>query len=250
MSQLFVPNELLLWIYRERNGSPEFWAEPLNAVTNASFLIAAALACELAIRRRAMALQTIVLIVVSGVIGCGSFYFHTVPNYVSMWADIIPIALFQVIFLWLMSRNVLRLCQWKSAAVVLAVVGTSFLLLPLHEILNGSLFYFPVFAAMILFGIAWAERSEREKYLLLMAASCFLLALVARTSDMSMSWRQGTHFLWHTLNGVVVYLALRTWILVVERQSIGAQGEPVDSASNTVQAESVQVSSPVVERSF
>jgi hypothetical protein len=28
-------------------------------------------------------------------------------------------------------------------------------------------------------------------------------------------WQFGTHFLWHVLNGVVVYMTLRTWIVFV-----------------------------------
>ncbi len=34
-------------MYRERSGDPAFWAEPMNALTNASFIIAAAFALDL-----------------------------------------------------------------------------------------------------------------------------------------------------------------------------------------------------------
>jgi hypothetical protein len=32
---------------------------------------------------------------------------------------------------------------------------------------------------------------------------------------MIVAWHFGSHFLWHLLNGVVVYLALRVWIVFV-----------------------------------
>lgn len=205
----------LLGIYRERNFNPDFWAEPLNALTNASFLIAAALASRLAIRQRVTTPTTIALIALAGLIGFGSFLFHTVPNRFTMWLDIIPIALFQVLFFWLVSRTMLSMSRWTSAGIVVGVVGSSLALFPLHEPMNGSLFYMPSLMAMLALGTMWAERSRAEPYLLMGAASCFTLAVAARSVDWTVPWPCGTHFLWHLLNCVVVYLALRAWVVFV-----------------------------------
>ena len=215
MSHFLDVCEELLGLYRERAFSPEFWAEPLNALTNASFLIAAVFAWDLAGRRRATTRTTIALLSLAGLIGFGSFLFHTVPNHFTMWLDIVPIALFQILFLWLVSNEMIALSRLASVAIVVGVVGSSFALFPLHEPLNGSLFYLPSLLAMLTIGVVWAKKSSREPYLRVGAACCFLLAVTARSLDHEVLWRFGTHFLWHVLNGVVVYMALRAWIVFV-----------------------------------
>jgi hypothetical protein len=215
MSSIFEVCEDLLWIYRERLGSPEFWAEPLNALTNASFLIAAALAWDFASRRRATTRTTIALLSLTSVIGFGSFFFHTVPNHFTMWLDIVPIALFQIVFLWLVCNRMLGLSRLALAAVVVGVVGSSFALFPLHEPLNGSLFYLPSLGAMLTIGWAWSSKASNEAYLLVVAACCFALAITARSCDMIVPWHFGSHWLWHVLNGFVVYMTLRAWIVFV-----------------------------------
>jgi hypothetical protein len=215
----------LLRLYRERSGDPAFWAEPMNALSNAAFVIAAGFALDLAIRRRALKVNTLALILLAGVIGCGSFLFHTMPSFTTMWLDIIPITLFQILFIWLMAQKLLSTNGWISAVIVLAVVGTSFALMPIKQPLNGSLFYAPSLLAMLVFGALWARQRFAEPYLLMGTAGFFALAITARSIDLLVPWPSGTHFLWHLLNGIVVYTALRTWIIatssgtLVERQT-------------------------------
>ena len=213
VSFLFIVNPALLGLYRERNFSPDFWAEPVNALTNAGFLLAAFFAWDLASRRRAMRPLTIILISMAGLIGFGSFYFHTVPNRFTLYVDIGPIALFQMLFLWLASHKMLSMNRWVSTGIVIGVIGSSFALFPFRDPMNGSLFYVPSLVAMLTFGTLWAERSKTEPYLLLGAACCFTLALAARSADWTVLPPVGTHFLWHLLNGAVVYLALRAWVV-------------------------------------
>ena len=74
--------------YCERIG-PDFWAEPLNAVTNLAFLLAA-----YALRRHLATVETIsgtrdpqssVLIVILWAIGLGSLAFHTFATIWAIW---------------------------------------------------------------------------------------------------------------------------------------------------------------------
>lgn len=215
MSHLFEVCNKLLGMYRERDFSPEFWAEPLNALTNASFLIAAFFAWDLASRRRVATRTTNVLLSLASVIGIGSFIFHTVPNQFTMWLDIVPIVLFQVLFLWLVSNKMLALSRVASAAIVVGVVGSSFSLFPIHKPFNGSLFYLPSLLAMLTIGYVWAKKTNFEPYLLVGAACCFLFAVTARSIDKEVPWHFGSHFLWHVLSSVVVYMVLRAWMVFV-----------------------------------
>jgi hypothetical protein len=68
MSNLLQIRQKLTGFCRERSGDPTFWAEPLNALTNASFLIAAAFALALAIRRQKLTATTGVLVSLAGVV--------------------------------------------------------------------------------------------------------------------------------------------------------------------------------------
>jgi hypothetical protein len=70
MANIFSVSQELLHMYRERSGDPAFWAEPLNALSNASFVIAAAFALDFAIQKRAWKPTTLALIVIAGLIGC------------------------------------------------------------------------------------------------------------------------------------------------------------------------------------
>lgn len=212
-------------LYRERGGDPDFWAEPFNALTNVSFLIAAALAWRLAVRRNAATPVTRLLIVLAGTVGIGSFVFHTAAGPVTLWLDVIPIALFQVMFLWLAYHKLCRLSILQSSVVVTGILLASFALMPVHEPLNGSLFYVPAWAAIVVLGIVTASGKRfEEPWLLPLAAGCFTCAIAARSGDWDVPWKIGSHFLWHSINGVVVYLGLRSWI-------VEAAGRPDDSIS-------------------
>lgn len=222
MSWLFTVCAALLKLYRERDGAPGFWAEPLNAVSNLAFLVAALLGLLFARRHGVADKRAWGLIALAAVVGFGSFVFHTVPNRITMWLDILPIAAFQVSFLWLLSRRMLTFSSATAAGTVACVMGVSFALLPIKEPLNGSLFYLPSLLAMGWLGMKWAERAMREPYLLVAGVGCFGLALAARTLDWHVPWEFGSHFIWHLLNGVVVYLGLRAWMIHCLTQTASA----------------------------
>jgi hypothetical protein len=80
-------------LYCERVGA-SFWAEPVNALTNAAFLLAAAIACVRWWRAGARDWPTLALIVVLVAIGFGSFAFHTLATRGAVYLDVIPIAVF------------------------------------------------------------------------------------------------------------------------------------------------------------
>lgn len=203
----------LLCLYRERNCDPGFWAEPINACTNASFVLAALAAWSLASRRGALTESSCVLIALAASIGVGSFLFHTCANHSTMWLDIIPISLFQVASLWLAGRYMVQLPTAATLGLIVVVIGLSFAAMPFHKPLNGSLFYLPPLLAIAGLGLTvWLQRGP-EPFLLPLAATVFAIAILARSIDWQVPFPCGTHFLWHLLNGLVLYLSMRAWIL-------------------------------------
>lgn len=203
-----------VYFYRERGIDPGFWAEPINALTNLAFLIAAIAGYRLAHRLQKVTDESLLLVGLAGTIAVGSFLFHTLALGLTMWLDILPIAAFQIAALWLFGHVLLQWSSWRTALLIVLVVGSSFAALPLRPWLNGSLFYVPPWLAIWGFGIAFALKpGMREPYLLLIGAVLFTVALVARTIDRTIAFELGTHFIWHLLNGLLVYLMIRVWIL-------------------------------------
>ncbi|MEM9127298.1 MAG: ceramidase domain-containing protein, partial [Pseudomonadota bacterium] len=66
-----------------------FWAEPINALTNIAFLLAAAVMAWRT--RRLQSPLCTALVVVLAAIGVGSFLFHTFATVWSAMTDVVPI---------------------------------------------------------------------------------------------------------------------------------------------------------------
>lgn len=219
----FAPIDL----YCERLG-PHFWAEPLNALSNAAFLVAAWLAWRLARSRpQGVTLQGGVLIGMMATIGVGSFLFHTLAVGWALWADVIPISVYQLLFLVFYVRSVAGAPLWLTAASVAAFFGTSaaFGALPAHW-LNGSLSYGSALVFIAGLGL-WHWRTGRQApWALLGAAGVFVVSLTFRSLDMALCphLSVGSHAVWHLLNGVVLYLTTRGFVFNEGR--VTRQGAP------------------------
>ena len=89
-------------IYCERT-SAAWDAEPLNALSNAAFFVAAWAAWRLQDRHPAGALQGAVraLCIIIAIVGAGSLTFHTIATRWAEWADVIPILVFMIVYCWL-----------------------------------------------------------------------------------------------------------------------------------------------------
>jgi hypothetical protein len=204
-------------LYCERT-DPSFWAEPINAFTNGAFLVAAALAFVLWRRRGDRDPATLCLIVVTALIGIGSFAFHTLATRGAVLLDVIPIALFVYGYLFLALRRFLNLQRLATVGILLAFIVASeglSVVLP-RDFLNGSVDYLPPLAALITVGIMTGV--NRVGSSILLATVVFLVSLVFRTIDRAVceGFPMGTHFVWHLLNAGVLYILLRTAISVAK----------------------------------
>ena len=217
--------------YCERGGDASFWAEPLNAVSNGAFIIAGVLAAVQLVRsaRTDRALFEWVLILLVLAIGVGSFMFHTYATVWSIPFDTIPISLFMLGYL---GYALCRFAGWPFVVVVVALglfywsielardIGCANELLPMtraagKRCFNGTLGYVPAFVALVLVGGGLLFRRPAPGLYILGAAAVFLAAMTFRTLDYERcTWAVrgargvGTHFLWHTLNAVVLYVLL------------------------------------------
>lgn len=214
-------------VYCERTG-PDLWSEPVNAVTNLAFLLAAGLLLRdwLACYRQdaSAGWDRLLLIVLVALIGIGSGLFHTYAQYWSALADVLPIAAFISVYLLVFLKRIAVLGWWATAAWFAAYHLMNGLLrqqLP-ADFLNGSVAYLPSGAALLAMAswLAWRRHSTWPRFA--QAAALFLVSLGFRTADMALcpAWPLGTHFLWHLLNALLLWLLVRA---VLERPPAVAQ---------------------------
>lgn len=209
--------------YCERS-DPGFWAEPVNALSNAAFLVAASLAAWRLRRAGTADVPAFLLSALVAVVGVGSFLFHTLAVRWSLLADVIPIALFIYAYFLLAMRRYFDLGIGAALATTVAFAAVNLGLEPILDgltgrsmdaLTNGSIGYAP--AILALAGVAAGllapqgcrlgpARHEAGRALLGIAA-LFAVSLVFRTFDRAVCpvWPLGTHALWHLLNAGVLY---------------------------------------------
>lgn len=202
--------------YCERLG-PQFWAEPLNAVSNLAFVCAALVGLWLWRRGGRADRAGLALSIWVAVIGTGSFLFHTFANRWSMFADVIPIAIFIYAYFGLALHRFFGMRWWLAAISTAAFFAGSAGLQPVLSITVGSSAgYIPALAAMFGIGGALAARRKPPAAMLLAAGCVFAVSLAARMADMPLcpSWPSGTHYAWHILNAVTLALLLSGFLKV------------------------------------
>jgi hypothetical protein len=205
--------------YCERLSSA-FWAEPLNAVSNAAFLLAA-LGAFLLLRRigrrdwPAEALAALVAI-----IGVGSFLFHTMPQRWTLLADVVPIQLFALCYFGLALNRFLGLSPLLAAVGALLFLAACFgLASGLAPLLPTSMRGSAGYAGFLigLAGVALAAKLRGDAITggrTAAAGFVFALSLSFRSLDSVLcgSLPFGLHWGWHLLNGLLLYLLLRAAI--------------------------------------
>ncbi|MEO0383311.1 MAG: ceramidase domain-containing protein [Pseudomonadota bacterium] len=202
-----------------------FWAEPVNALTNAAFFIAAYLLYR-QLRgtgdHAALALTALVAL-----IGVGSFLFHIFATRWAAIADVLPIMLFMLasVAIGLQRRFGLSGQYGALGAIVFFLSGVMIGFSPLVTVIpGGSAGYLPALVTLGLFALFLARRGDAFARFFLLAAPVFALSLTLRTLDMPLceALSLGTHFTWHMLNAVTLYLVTRG---LMRDGAIGARAE-------------------------
>lgn len=195
--------------YCERSG-PGLLDEPINALSNISFFIAAYALYRLYRKHPMRDNQQLTLILMLALIGCGSTLFHTFANGLTMLGDVIPISAFTFTYLWFALRSLLYLPKRTSTLLLIAftAVGAAAPQVPAELQFNGSVAYFPCLGALLMISAALFKHNRTAASYIVRAASWFTVSLIYRSLDLQLCplMPLGTHFLWHLLNGWVLYL--------------------------------------------
>ncbi len=197
--------------YCERT-DPSYWSEPINALTNAAFIVAALVMwcrCAGLLWGRTLAATLFA-------IGVGSYLFHT---HATPWAaalDTTPILTFTLIYIFLANRDFWGLPTWIAAVGAAAcvpytaVLTPAFSALPFFEI---SSYYWPLPVLIFAYAFLLRQRSPETARNLAIGASILCLSLVMRSIDEPLCAvvPLGTHWLWHVLNATMLSWMSETW---------------------------------------
>lgn len=203
--------------YCERLG-PGLAAEPVNALTNLAFLVAAYAAWRLyrAQRRAAPDALIVALILCTVVVGLGSLLFHTVATRWSEWGDVFPIMIFMLLYLWVILRRWLGASAWLAVLAEIVYVAATYLLearVPSHVLWGGAM-YLPTLLILATLGVLALRARSPTGRTFLIAVAVFLLSYTARSIDAALCpyISLGTHFLWHLFNALLLYLLVKAAI--------------------------------------
>ncbi|MGB0630169.1 MAG: ceramidase domain-containing protein [Alphaproteobacteria bacterium] len=207
-------------IYCERTG-PEFWSEPVNAVTNFAFIISALFVAKLIrdqMRQSNRDLASWLFCALIFVIGIGSWLFHTHATRWALLADVIPIGIFILLYTWYALRRFAEASALVCGAGVMAVLAVAMTVPQLTGFRGGS-YVAALLAMLIIGGYLHFARSHVAGRALLLAAGVFIVSLTLRTVDQPLceQFPLGTHFGWHIFNAVVLFIATRAMVLYGRR---------------------------------
>lgn len=193
--------------------TPGYWAEPVNAVTNLAFVVAAAVMW----RRTAGLPLARAMVLVLAAIGVGSYLFHTHANRVTGVMDVIPIVAFILLYVFAASRDFLRLTPWRTGLATVAFLPYAAATVPLWSMVPGlgsSAGYAPVPVLILFYAWLLRRRAPATAQGLAAGAGLLVLSLVFRTVDEPLCgvWPMGTHFLWHLLNAVMLGWMINVYV--------------------------------------
>jgi hypothetical protein len=224
-----------VFLYCERGTNGALLAEPVNALSNGAFLLAALAGFFVVLRQpeEDRNADQFLLPVIVLFIGLGSLAFHLYANRAAALFDVVPIGVFMLAYLSLALNRFLGVPPATTAflvigfAAIVAIVlqvrcGQDFIGFPPADLtgvkpcLNGSLGYLPALAALIVVGLVLSERGHKAAPWLLWAAAIFAVSITLRSLDLALCDKvviqgrnTGTHAAWHVLNALALFLLIR-----------------------------------------
>ena len=189
-----------------------YWAEPVNAVTNLAFILAAAIMAP-----RVRGLRTgQAMVAVLALIGLGSWLFHTHANRLSGLLDVLPILGFILLYVFAATRDFLGARPWVAGLAALGFLPYAAVTVPLFAQVPGlgsSAAYAPVPVLILGYAAALRHRAPATARGLLAGAAILTLSLTFRTLDgpLCAAVPAGTHFLWHLLNALMLGWMIEVW---------------------------------------
>jgi hypothetical protein len=159
-----------------------------------------------------------VLAMILALIGVGSFLFHTFAQTWAGLADVLPILMFILVYIYVATRDYFQVSSWVAWLVVIgffpfaAVIGWS---ISDWEFLGSTRGYVPVPILILIYAYLLRRKLPDVALGLTIGVGILLASMGARWADEPLCHMHpmGTHFLWHILNAVML-----AWMIEVYRR--------------------------------
>jgi hypothetical protein len=130
-----------------------------------------------------------------------------------MWADVVPILLFISAYLLVFLLRIARF-GWLAAAGLFLLFQTVDALVQQTvptDFINGSIAYVPAVAVVLLIAAHMRATARSGHSMVAWAGGLLLVSVTLRSLDLAVcaALPSGTHFLWHLLNALALYLLIR-----------------------------------------
>jgi hypothetical protein len=195
---------------------PGYWAEPVNALSNLAFLVAAYIMFR-RVRGQGIPLAE-VLCAILAVIGVGSYLFHTHATVWSSILDVVPIAAFVLVYLFAANLHFWRMPLWAALLGMVAFVPYAMAMTPVFArmtFFDVSAVYWPIPVLITLYAMALRNRTPLTAHGLAIGSAILVVSLTFRSVDepICRALPIGTHFVWHLFNGLML-----GWMIEVYRR--------------------------------
>jgi hypothetical protein len=247
-----------VYIYCERGTSEALWAEPINVISNAGFFLAALIFWQLLLWRppEKRSADHYLFVALVFAICFGSIAFHVYADQASALADVIPIGVFMLVYLGFALNRFLTVPPGWTVFLVVLFAGLTAAATQIHcwdggvgfasaapdgakVCMNGSVGYLPALGALIVVSMLLMERRHKAAPYVLAATLIFMVSILLRSLDMAYCGSivvegrdTGTHFIWHLLNALVLFLLMRASLETETKPS----PEPAEEKAPPVQA--------------
>ena len=154
------------------------------------------------------------------IIGVNSIIFHMFPSTQTELLDTVPIVMFIMLYFTSVLFRIGKLNVFQGVICLVAFVGFSHILV--HQFpraLNDSIGYLSSMIALIIIAVHLHMKARPSSSHFMLAAVIGVCSLFFRAIDQEVCEQipTGTHFLWHSLNALLLYILLKQIVRNVNR---------------------------------
>lgn len=207
-------------------GHSGLWQEPLNVFSNLLFMYVAYKIYAYYSKhpdingKRVWDIHAMTFLVFA--IGAFSSIFHMYPTIHTELMDIVPIVLFINLFFFSVLFRIGKCNIFQAFICYVAFLGFTHMLVSMFPRgLNDSIGYLSSMGSLIMIAIYLHLKARPSSQHFLVAALIGVCSLFFRSVDNAVceQFPMGTHFLWHTLNAILIYIVMKQIIRNVNREA-------------------------------
>lgn len=206
--------------------SESLYSEPLNAISNFAFIAVAIMIYRTYHNHQDLRGKWIwdihILTLLIFTIGVCSFLFHIYPTPLTETMDAVPIVAFINIFFFSIIVRIGHTNLFQTIVCFLAFIGSTHILVnQFPNAMNDSIGYLSSMMALVAIAVYLHLLRRPSSHQFLLAALIGVVSLFFRVIDNAICEQipTGTHFLWHSLNAVLLYILMKQVIRNVNREA-------------------------------